>query len=187
MTVKVYTFKPHWIKQFILNLIFATFVLSGISLHAAEVSSDELKGIDEQVQDIKKDVLGLTSELKNLEEKLLFPSNTQFSVFVSLTGNNNFEIDGMQVKVNNKIVAYHAYTFKEVEALRAGAVQRIYTGNAKSGNHMVEVSFVARDSSGDTFQKNASYRLEKGVGPKFVEVVVAGQSGSGQPIAFKDW
>jgi hypothetical protein len=31
---------------------------------------------DEQVQEIKSDVLGIASELNRLEERLLYPSNT---------------------------------------------------------------------------------------------------------------
>ncbi|MEJ2699436.1 MAG: hypothetical protein P8Z70_07230 [Desulfuromonadales bacterium] len=45
-------------------------------VHAEEVSKDQMKGLDEQVQDIKTDVLGIAVELNQLEEKLLYPSNT---------------------------------------------------------------------------------------------------------------
>ena len=96
-----------------------------ISAYAAEVSKAQIKGLDEQVQDIKKDVLKLTSELSRLEEKLLFPSNTQVSLFVSLSGDEDFMLDSLQVKVDNKVVAQYLYTFKEIEALKAGGVQRI--------------------------------------------------------------
>src|SRR5690348_11689786 len=46
---------------------------------AQQVSKEQIKGLDEQVQDIKKDVLSISSELQLLEEKLLYPSNTQVS------------------------------------------------------------------------------------------------------------
>ena len=42
---------------------------------AEEVSKEQIKGLDEQVQEIKKDVLGISAELTQLEEKLLYPSN----------------------------------------------------------------------------------------------------------------
>ena len=44
----------------------------------------QAKGLDEQVQEIKSDVLAIAAELDQLEEKLLFPSQTQCSIFVSL-------------------------------------------------------------------------------------------------------
>ena len=63
-------------RQF-LYIVFA--VIFSYAANADEVSRDQIKGLDEQVQDIKKDVLNLNSELARLEEKLLFPSNTQVS------------------------------------------------------------------------------------------------------------
>ena len=44
----------------------------------------QMKGLDEQVQEIKSDVLGIAAELNRLEEKLLYPSNTQIAVFVAI-------------------------------------------------------------------------------------------------------
>ena len=73
----------------LLATIFAISVLP-FSSSAAEVTQEQIKGLDEQVQDIKADVLGLTTELSLLEEKLLFPSNTQISLFVSLDSGKAF-------------------------------------------------------------------------------------------------
>lgn len=158
-----------------------------VSLQAAEVTSEQVKGLDEQVQDIKKDVLELTSELSRLEEKLLFPSNTQVSLFVSLNGDKGFVLDSMQIKVDNKVVAQHLYTYKEIEALRAGGVQRIYTGNIKTGDHPLVASFIGRTKSGNEYQRSENFTVTKAVGPKFVEIQITGDSASDQTISFKDW
>ncbi len=157
------------------------------SAQATEVSREQIKGLDEQVQDIKKDVLELTSELLLLEEKLLFPSNTQLAVFVSLMGENNFMLDSMQIKINDKIVVQHLYTHREIEALRAGGVQRIYTGNIKTGDHAMVASFIGRAGTDEAYQRSANFTVTKGVGPKFVEVQIGGSSASDQTISFKDW
>ena len=158
-----------------------------VSLQAAEVTGEQVKGLDEQVQDIKKDVLELTSELSRLEEKLLFPSNTQVSLFVSLNGDKGFVLDSMQIKVDNKVVAQHLYTYKEIEALRAGGVQRIYTGNIKTGDHPLVASFIGRTKSGNEYQRSENFTVTKAVGPKFVEIQITGDSASDQTISFKDW
>lgn len=158
-----------------------------LSLHAAEVTQEQIKGLDEQVQDIKKDVLDLTSELSRLEEKLLFPSNTQVSLFVSVAGDEGFVLDSVQIKMNNKVVAHHLYTFKEIEALRAGGVQRIYTGNIKTGDHQMVASFIGRSKSGNEYQRSENFTVTKAVGPKFVEIQISGSSSSDQTISFKDW
>ena len=180
VTINFSKFKFLWLIIFSLGLM-------PVTGQAAEVSREEIKGLDEQVQDIKKDVLELTSEISLLEEKLLFPSNTQVSLFVSLAGDKDFVLDSMQIKLDNQVVAQHLYTYKEIEALRAGGVQRIYTGNIKTGDHTLVASFIGRAKSGDEYQQNENFRLTKAVGPKFVEIQITGSSASDQTISFKDW
>jgi len=171
----------------ILVLLILSSSLFSMSIRAEEVTKEQIKGLDEQVQDIKKDVLELTSELSRLEEKLLFPSNTQVSLFVSLSGDKDFVLDSMQIKMDNKVVAQHLYTFKEIEALRAGGVQRIYTGNIKTGDHALVASFIGRSKSGNEYQRSENFKVTKAVGPKFVEIQITGSSASDQTVSFKDW
>lgn len=167
--------------------VFIYLCLSAAFVNAEEVTQDQIKGLDEQVQDIKKDVLGLTAELSRLEEKLLFPSNTQVAVFISLNNASDFRLDSVQIKLDNKVVAHHLYNFRELEALNKGGVQRIYTGNIKTGDHDMVVSFNGQAPAGGDYRRSATYKVNKAVGPKFVEVVIAGPDSSEQDIRFKDW
>ena len=144
---------------------------------AEQLSREQIKGLDEQVQDIKKDVLAISAELNLLEEKLLYPSNTQVSVFISVLKESKYIPDAIQIKVDNKKVAYHIYSFKEVDALSRGGVQRIYTGNIKRGNHKLDISLIGKTHGGDKNKKKSSFSINKGIGPKLVEVVL-GSSGS---------
>jgi len=173
-------------SKFLATIVFLLTLIPA-SVQAAEVSKEQIKGLDEQVQDIKKDVLALSSELTLLEEKLLFPSNTQVSLFVSLSGNKDFVLDSLQIKLDNKVVAQHLYTFKEIEALRAGGVQRVFTGNIKTGDHALVASFIGRAKSNNEYQRSANYTVTKAVGPKFVEIQITGSSASDQAVSFKDW
>lgn len=168
-------------------LLTLVLVLATLPAGAADVSREQIKGLDEQVQDIKKDVIDLTAELSVLEEKLLFPSSTQVSIFVSTPEGDDFRLDGVQVKLNNKVVAHHLYTFRELEALHRGGVQRIYTGNVKTGDHELVISFVGKAPAGGEYRRSSNYTLTKDVGPKFVEVVIAGPDSTDQEIRFKDW
>lgn len=171
------------LSRFFRAMVLALFALSA---QAEDVSREQIKGLDEQVQDIKKDVIDLTAELNVLEEKLLFPSNTQVSLFVSLAADDDFRLDAVQVKLNNKVVAHHLYTFRELEALQRGGVQRIYTGNVKTGEHELVVSFLGKAPAGGEYRRSASYTVTKDVGPRFVEMMISGPSGD-QDIRFKDW
>lgn len=156
------------------------------SLWAEEVSKAQIKGLDEQVQEIKKDVLGISSELALLEEKLLYPSNTQVSLFVSFAKKGGFRLDAMDIKLDGKEVTHHVYTAKELDALRKNGVQRIYTGNIRTGEHQIDVSFLGKSMIGGDYRKTASYKIRKGVSPKLVEIKLAGP-GLGNAIEFKEW
>lgn len=153
---------------------------------AEEVSKAQIKGLDEQVQEIKKDVLGIASELALLEEKLLYPSNTQVSVFVSFADKDGFRLDAMDIKLDGQEVVHHLYTAKELDALRNGGVQRIYTGNILTGEHQIEVIFLGKSALGGSYKEKASQKITKGVKPKIIEVKVA-SSTLGDAIKFKEW
>ncbi len=159
-----------WLKGIILGI--SMLVLS-VTSYAQEISRAQIKGLDEQVQEIKSDVLSIAAELNQLEEKLLYPSSTQVSVFVSLVSGETFRLDTAEIKLDGKAVAHHIYTFKELEALQRGGVQRIYTGNLRSGKHDLQVSVSGKSVGGSGFQISETFKLDKGVGPKIVEVTLA--------------
>ena len=159
-----------WLKGIILGI--SMLVLS-VTSYAQEISRDQIKGLDEQVQEIKSDVLSIAAELNQLEEKLLYPSSTQVSVFVSLVSGETFRLDTAEIKLDGKAVAHHLYTFKELEALQKGGVQRIYTGNLRSGTHDLQVSVSGKSMGGAGFRKTGTFKINKGVGPKIVEVTLA--------------
>lgn len=150
-------------------------------LCAEQVSKEQIKGLDEQVQDIKKDVLDISSELSLLEEKLLFPSNTQISIFVSLADGAKYEPDAIKVKLDDKNIADHIYSFKEADAMKRGGVQRVYTGNVQTGEHTIQVSVIGK-SGGSKESDTGKHSITKGVGPQFVEIRLTGAG-----VNFRDW
>jgi hypothetical protein len=162
-----------WLKGIILGILLL--VLSGTA-YAQEISKEQIKGLDEQVQDIKSDVLSIATELNQLEEKLLYPSNTQVAVFVSLVSGETFRLDSVEIQLDGNPAAHHIYTFKELEALQKGGVQRIYTGNIRSGVHDLEVSVIGKSSGGGDLQKTSRFKVNKDIGPKIVEISLASQS-----------
>ena len=148
----------------------------------ARAGDDQMKGLDEQVQEVKSDVLSIAAELKQLEEKLLFPSNTQVSIFVSISEGAAIDIDSVKIEIDGEPAARHVYSFKELEALRKGGVQRIYTGNVLAGEHRIDVSMVGSSSSGAAFEETAIFPFEKGAEPKVVTLSLSGRAVGGAEI-----
>ncbi|MBW2274086.1 MAG: hypothetical protein JRG96_12500 [Deltaproteobacteria bacterium] len=131
-----------------------------------------MQSLDEQVQEIKSDVLGIAAELSLLEERLLYPSNTQVAVFVALSEGEGSRLDSVQIQLDGEPVAHHIYSFKELEALQKGGVQRIYTGNVSTGEHRLEVSVAGKRSNGSDFGESESFSFSKDVEPKLIGITL---------------
>jgi hypothetical protein len=157
-------------------------LLPAFTANAKEVSREQMKGLDEQVQDIKADVLGIAAELYQLEEKLLYPSDTQIAVFVSLAEDQEFRLDTVEVRIEGKQVATHLYSFQEQEALQKGGVQRLYTGNITTGGHELQVTLAGKTKGGGDLSRSETFTFNKEVGPKIVEITLAEDE-----LGFRDW
>ncbi len=165
--------------RFIISL--CLFILT-LNLSASElVTKEQIKGLDEQVQEIKKEVLAISANLNQLEEKLLYPSNTQLAIFVSLEKNSKTPPAAVKIALNENEVSHHIYSYKEVEALKIGGVQRIFTGNVTTGQHQLKISVIKKQSGGSKVD-TVAHRFEKGVKPRMVEIRL---SDSG--VTFRDW
>ncbi len=150
-------------------------------------SKEAMQSLDEQVQEIKSDTLGIAAELSRLEERLLYPSDTQLAVFVSLAQAETFQLDSVQIRVDGERVASHIYSFKELEALKKGGVQRLYTGNIRTGEHRLEVAVAGKRPGGKDFSGVQSFGFSKEVGPKLVGVTLAGDGSDDLGIQLGGW
>jgi hypothetical protein len=148
-----------------------------------DVSKQELRSLDDQVQEIKTDVLGIAADLTRLEEKLLYPSNTQIAIFVSITEGQPFRLDAMQINIDGRLATHYIYAYKELEALQHGGVQRIYTGNVPTGAHEIAVSVNGKTDSDKDFNRTATFSFSKGVEPKLLGITLAGP----ESIQLGDW
>src|SRR5688500_16939658 len=77
-------------------LVFALLLCLG-SAHgwAQQNAQQQMRGLDDQVQEIKSDVLSIGQELNGLEEKLLYPSGTQVSIFISVARGDQMRLDAV--------------------------------------------------------------------------------------------
>lgn len=168
---------------------FLLVIACGLSVAASadELSGKDMRSLDGQVQEIKSDVLDIASELSNLEERLLFPSNTQLSVFVSLAEDEDFRLDAVKIEVNGELATHHIYSFQELEALQKGGVQRAYTGNVTTGPHDLRVTVIGKLANGKDFSESGDFSFAKGVRPKTLGVTLAGPGLGKDIIQVGDW
>jgi len=154
---------------------------------AQDISRDDMRSLDGQVQEIKSDVLSIASDLSNLEERLLYPSNTQVALFVAIDDDEDFRLDAVKIEINGELATHHIYSFKELEALQKGGVQRIYTGNVPTGDHQLSVTMIGKLKNGTEFNKTDQFSFAKGVEPKALGITLAGPGLGKTGIQLGDW
>lgn len=153
---------------------------------AEETTAKEMRSLDEQVQEIKTDALGISAELSGLEEKLLYPSGTEIAVFVEIAKDEKFRLDAVQIHIDGQLATHYIYSFKELEALQKGGVQRIYTGNVPSGAHELEVSVNGKLEGGKDFTESNTFNFTKDVKPALLGITLK-TPGSAQAIQLENW
>lgn len=164
-------------------LFFALYSGRGLT---QDSTHDEMRSLDDQVQEIKSDVLGIAKDLSLLEERLLYPSGTQLAVFVAMGDEDEFRLDAVQLEIDGELATDYIYSFKELEALEDGGVQRLYTGNVPTGSHRLTVTANGKLPNGNEFHSTRSFDFQKNVEPKLLGLTLTAGAGDAS-IELGDW
>jgi hypothetical protein len=151
------------------------------SATAAVAPATAPAGLDNRIQELKGDVIRLNRDLLVLEEELLFPANTQVALFVSMDVGKLFELDSVQIKLDDKLVTNYLYTPLEVQALHRGGVQRVYLGNLKAGTHEIVAFFTGGGPHYRDYKRGTTLKFDKGTDPKYIELRIKDSTGKLQP------
>jgi hypothetical protein len=144
--------------------------------------------LDQETQSLKKAVLDLNKDLFLLEEELLYPSNTQVAVFVSMDVGEYFALDSIQLTLDGKDVSNYLYTEREVDALHRGGVQQLYLGNIKTGEHELVAMFTGLGPHARDYKRGATLKFSKNIGSKYVELQITDREIKLQPeFAVREW
>jgi hypothetical protein len=128
--------------------------------------------LDDRVQATKADVIRLNRDLLVLEEELLFPANTQVAVFVSMDVGLLFDLDSVQIKLDDKVVSTWLYTPLEVQALHRGGVQRVYLGDLRAGSHEIVAFFTGKGPHDRDYKRATTIKFDKTTEPKYIELQI---------------
>ncbi len=162
------------------KLLLLTLIL-GFYSAGVNANEDNDETLELSIEALKKEVLSLNRDLFILEEDLLFPSNTQFSIFLSVNAGHLFILDSVQIRIDDKNVANHLYTERELAALKRGGVQRLYIGNLPSGEHEIVAFFTGIGPNGRDYRRGKTIIIDKTGEPQFVEFSIEDDSSKEQP------
>ena len=176
----------------VLGCLMALMLVSGASSIAQETvpggSGHRSRSLDQDVQDLKKEVLALNRDLFLLEEELLFPANSQVAFFISMDVGEYFALDSVSLKIDGKEVANYLYTQREVDALIRGGVHRVHMANLKTGDHELIAIFTGKGPHTRDYRRGATVTIEKGIGSKYLELEITDRVKKLQPeFVIKEW
>jgi hypothetical protein len=164
------------------------FESAGTVAAESSAAAEGFRTLDADIQDMKQVLLELNRDLFLLEEELLFPANTQVAIFLSMDVGDFFQLDSVQIKVDDKDVANYLYTTREVDALIRGGVHQVYLGNLRAGEHELVAIFTGVGPHDLDYRRGASLVFEKGIGPKYVELTISDRERALQPeFVVREW
>jgi hypothetical protein len=148
----------------------------------------EEASLDARVQDMKSEVIRVNRDLLVLEEELLYPAGTQVALFVSMDVGKLFELESVQVRLDDKLVASYLYTPLEVQALHRGGMQRLFMGNLRSGKHTLTAYFTGKGPHVRDYKRGSTIEFEKSNDPRYIELRIKDRESKLQPeFELKVW
>jgi len=99
-----------------------------------------------------------------------------------------FELDSVQLRLDNKEVANYLYTEREIAALNRGGVHRVFLGNVVTGKHEIVAFFTGKGPHGRDYKRGANLSFEKSQGAKYLELRISDRQNAQQPeFTVKEW
>lgn len=142
---------------------------------------ESFSSLDREAEKLLKEVLNLSSDLSILDEQHANPAKNQLLVLVTLQPSSFFELDYVELKVDNQVVAAHPYTEKEIGALLRGGGHRLYLANLPAGMHQLKAVFVGKVPRDPDYQREASFTFISGVDRTVIELYVNSVENNGFP------
>lgn len=159
-----------------------------LNMEKKEQARLAVKDLSDDIQQLKTSVVALNKDIRTLEEDMLFPANTQFTVFVSLDVGTFFTLETVKLKLDGKLVTTHIYTDNEVDALAKSGIHRLFVGNLSAGNHELTAFFTGSGPQGRPFKRGTTHKVEKGNGSKYIELHIGDSTAKEQPqFNIKQW
>lgn len=155
---------------------------------SATEALNEIQKISRDIQVLKGEVIDLNKDLRLMEEKLLFPSSTKYSVFVSVTSGQFFDLESIKLKLDGRFVATHIYSAKQRQAFLRGGIHKLYITNLSEGDHEAIAFITGIGPGGRAYKRAAELKFEKGPGSQYLEIAISDDTVAQEPVfEMKQW
>lgn len=167
---------------------FVSLLLLTITIFSSPTNAVNQAGLDAEIEELKAEVIELNRELFDLEETLLYPATTSFAVYVSMDDVEEFTVSSVKLNLDQQDVTSHLYSKEQVEALRRGGIQKIFSGNLKPGLHKLTAEIQGVDRDGRAMKRVVIADFGKARSSKYLEVKISKSPNQSKPdFAIVEW
>lgn len=131
------------------------------SLLPSNAPVKELVLLRASMEEVKKNLADINSELLMLRESAQFPARSQVAVFLTMDKLPQFQLESVEMRVGGSVVSSHNYGLHEKEAMQKGGSHRFYTGNLDPGLYTVKAVFTGTLSDAQKYSGSVSYNFKK--------------------------
>jgi hypothetical protein len=170
------------IAQWSISLLVGFLLSISLNVNAQQSDEPENNTVAEQLQQLRKEVVALNRDLFVLEEDLLFPSSTQVVVYLSMDVGTYFNLDAVELRIDDKVVTHHLYTEKQIQALFKGGVQKLHIDNLAQGEHQLSAFFIGKGPQDREYKRATSITFTKTAEAKSLELSIIDSSVKQQPV-----
>ena len=168
--------------QWLISLLVGFLLSISLNVNAQQSGKSTNNTVAEQLQQLRKEVVALNRDLFVLEEDLLFPSSTQVVVYLSMDVGTYFNLDAVELKIDDKAVTYHLYTQKQIQALFKGGVQKLHIDNLAQGEHQLSAFFIGKGPQDREYKRATNITFTKTADAKSLELSIIDSSIKQQPV-----
>lgn len=144
--------------------------------------------LDVEVEQILTDVVGLGADMAVLQEAKELSPNNQLLVLVSIEPSAFFQLDAIQLQIDEHTATFHQYTDEELAALSQGGSHRLFWDDVPAGRHQLTAILLGHVPKDPDFQREASLAVISGAGRRVVELHIAtGKSQAFPELSIEEW
>ena len=149
------------------NILSAFLLVLAINLTGVCASTAaETSTVDEQLNQIEFD------------HEALIPART--SIYLHLKVQGDFALEKVDLLIDGKPLSNYLYTEREVGALKAGGIHRIFLGDLGTGTYGLTASFVAQKNN-ETVADKQTVRIEPDHERNNIDLLISDAGGSKTP------
>ena len=150
--------------------------------------TESFQELDAKAEQALSEVLSLGADMVILQAAQEMSPKTQLMVLVSITPMDFFQLEAVQLLIDENTVTYHRYTPAELTALAQGGSQRLFLDNAPAGRHQITAVIFGQLSKDPDYQREVSYTTVFGAGRRVLELNIAADKKQTLPeLAIKEW